>query len=160
MSRIQWQPGMRTTAERLNEPLFVGRQAVTAQTLVSTVWARIELDTIDADGESGWDPDTPTRYHAQVAGWYDVRVGCSWTANATGSRGVRIVKGGTPVPGACVIGPTVTFYPPAYQVQKAVYLAVGEWVAGEALQDSGGNLLTAVANFDVGPILEVRHIHG
>lgn len=161
MARIIFRPGNRITAERLNEPIFSGRQAVTAQTLTSTVWAGIVLDTIDVDDEGGWDAANPTRYTAQVAGWYDVRVGCSWAINATGARGVRVTKAGTPIPGGCVIGPTTaSFYPPGYQVGKLVYLSAGEWVQGEAVQNSGGNLNTNTAIFDLGPMLEIRHAHG
>jgi hypothetical protein len=71
-------------------PLFVGYQN-TSQPLASGAWTKIVIDTNVVDTYNGHSVITnPSRYTAQVAGWYQITGGCAFGINASGQRAVKL----------------------------------------------------------------------
>lgn len=135
-------------------------RATANQSIPTGVWTAVNLDTEDDDTHGGHSTVTLTsRYTATVAGDYRVQGRGSFASNATGSRGVRIAKGGTAVPGSGNYKQTNAVNSWADIGSCDVHLAVGEYVEVHVSQDSGGALNTAATAGDVAPSMSVELIN-
>lgn len=128
-----------------NRPKALLRQTV-SQTLTTAVFASLTMDTEDHDNDGAHSTSSNTsRYTAQTAGWYLVSGAAGFAGNSTGRRGTRWAVNGSALAGGLVIGGNAgvgTCQVPA--VTRLVTLAVGDYVELQAIQESGGNLGTAV----------------
>ncbi|EST24394.1 hypothetical protein [Streptomyces roseochromogenus] len=150
-----------------NKPIFNAVQASTTDTLTSGIsWTSLTFKDsagIYQDTYGGHSLTTnPSRYVAQVAGWYTIN-GCATfsTTSTTGERGVRIAKNGTQVQGMCTMlqAPTTTSVSPAIPTPtRDVFLNAGDYVEVQALQNSGVQL-TTIAGTDLSSGLYVRFSH-
>lgn len=149
ISAAFWNAQVRDTANFLiATPHCVMYQTV-AQTLTTGIVTPITFDTNEVDSYSGHSTVTnPSRYVAQVAGWYQCSGLAAYVANATNYRFAGWHKNGAAIIGSssllnnngagfntCVPSPT-----------RKIFLAVGDYVELCGQQGSGGNLNTAVAS--------------
>lgn len=143
-----------------NPPEFTGTQA-TVQSIASTTWTPIALDTAPIDTDTGHNNVTNnSRYVIPFAGNYTVNGVYASTGNATGFRAARIQVNGSPVLGlasyvpgnsaneVAVVTPTRTI-----AVNAGDYIEVAGW------QSSGGALNTSVVDVDMRSGLWVRFSH-
>lgn len=144
----------------LNPPICNAIQA-TFQTVSTGLWTPLTLDSTVVDSYGMHSNSTNnSRATAQVAGWHLVSAASCWVSNATGWRGIRILKNGsTAIAGsgteitANSSGVTAIATPSVF-----VYLNVGDYVEGEGYQTSGANLATSVNN-DANCALTVIWLH-
>jgi hypothetical protein len=153
-----WTAGEIVTASMLNSnvrdlgtywttsrPMAQMRQTV-AQTLTTAVFGSITFTTEDLDRDGGHDTVTNTsRYTAQTAGWYLVAGSVGFAGNNTGRRGCRLAVNGTALNGSLTIVASAgvgTCQIPA--VTRIVTLSANDYVEVQGIQESGGNLNTAV----------------
>jgi hypothetical protein len=139
-----------STTFRLTPPLF--KLSTTATTSVaSSTFVAIPWASADADTYGGWaSSPNPTRYTAQVAGWYYVACSAQYAPGTTGTRRVGSfwVNGAVvrqqewqPVPTFSAAVPAVGFV----QLNKGDYLEFKAW------QNSGAALnVGASPSFIVG----------
>lgn len=126
--------------------LFFGRQTV-SQNLPNAASTAVTFDTEDIDNLSGHSGGTPSRYTAQVAGWYSVEGGGSFAANGTGIRTVQITKNGVDVPGSGTSLPASAALSLRMTTRKVLVSAiVGDFFEITMFQNSGGILATAVTS--------------
>ncbi len=126
----------------LNKPLAILR-CTTALSIGSAVWSFVNLDASDKDTEGGHSNVTNnSRYTAVTSGWYRVTMGCCWSNNATGHRGIRpVVNGSTATYGRVyeqaistgTVGNALNYSTP-------IYLNSGDYVEAYVFQDCGGPL--------------------
>jgi hypothetical protein len=149
----------------LNPPMFEAVQATTKTTVASgTSWTALNFSDaagILSDTYGGWSSSSPTRYTAQVPGWYWVSGGACFVTNSTGNRGVRIAKngtgyqgGGTIIGGAAVSQDTAIATP----VRKVYLNGTTDYVEIHCLQTSGANLSTDITG-DVCSYVSVFFAH-
>ena len=144
----------------LNPPSFVGYQNA-SQTLATTSWTSLSLDTTTFDNYSGHSNITNnSRYTAQVAGWYTCNGVYAPAAGSTsGFRAGRLAVNGTPVlGGASYSGAPTTAECSVVTPTKDVFLNVGDYVEMQGWQSTGGNYGTAI-NSDLRSGLWVRFSH-
>jgi hypothetical protein len=130
---------------KLNKPpLFIGYQH-TIQSIASGSAVAVILDTEVVDSVNGHDLVTnPTRYTAQVAGYYEAFGNVALAANTTGLREARInVNGTDPAPSIWTIQNATTAGASVCCVAGFVFLNVGDYVELVAVQTSGVALNTA-----------------
>ncbi len=154
----QWQVGDTGNAALLNAQLFNGLTfllnpplAVYAQSASQTFTTggsavALTWGTPTADTYGGYNAANPTRYTAQVPGWYQITVGVSVGANATGNRDIEIHKNGVTTAIAQNVGaaPTTTNNY-AGDASGLVYLnGVTDYVEGCFFQSSGASLSTII----------------
>jgi hypothetical protein len=108
-------------------------------------WQKVPMDstTFDTGGGTAHFDNANDRLIARIAGTYIVTAGAGLAANGTGTRGIRITKGGTQIKQGDFRNPT-TADSTIMSTSDIVVLAVGEYVELEAFQSSGGNLAYAV----------------
>ena len=129
----------------LAPPIFRGRQT-SSQTLTTGVVAAITLDAEDVDSANGHSTSSNTsRYTSQYAGWYDVSGGVGFASNATSYRAVDLRVNGTGVHAtqSNLMGLTSSVSNVSLS-DELIFLNVNDYVEMFALQNSGGNLGTAV----------------
>ncbi|OPC81805.1 hypothetical protein B4N89_13445 [Embleya scabrispora] len=151
---------MRITANRLNSPppLFTVNQAA-AQSIAAATWVAITWPTPAVDTYVGWNIGAPTRYTAQLTGWYTICGAIAWAVNGTGARGVFLYKNGAPVLGhGAFCAPTPAQVTVATTPTRDLYLNAGDYVDLRGSQASGGPLNTVVTS-DVTSGLSMRWTH-
>lgn len=128
----------------LNRPVAFLTQG-TVQSLPSSAWAAVTYDQSGVDTYGGHSNTTnPSRYTAQVAGWYSVGGGASTAANATGQRGAAVARNGTRVQGGAAMSQAASALSPTVPTPPTLaYLNVGDYLEIDAYQNSGGALNTA-----------------
>ena len=137
----------------LAPPLFLGRQTV-AQTLTTGTFTAVTFDAEDVDSAGGHSTSVNTsRYTAQYTGWYWPGGGVGFAANTTGRRNSEWrTNGATVISGS-------GFYASANAgagnvvkigtISLPIFLnATTDYLEMLALQDSGGNLNTAVGGIN------------
>lgn len=131
----------------LNTPLAVVNQA-TPQSITNGAPAALAYDGTFLDTYGGHSNSVSnSRYTAQVAGWYYVKAGVVWAANATGNRDIQIYKNGTAYTYSWNAVPAAgTFNDPGVETSALVQLNTGDYVEAWATQNSGGALSTAVVS--------------
>ena len=143
-----------------NPPEFAGYQNA-VQSIPNNTWTALLLDQEQLDTDNGHSTSSNTsRYVAQFAGWYTVCGVYATAANATGFRGARIQKNGSPVLGHAAYLPNATAAVEEGVVTptKSVQLAVGDYVEVAGYQSSGGALNT-ILDVDLRCGLWVRWSH-
>lgn len=149
----------------LNPPMFEAVQTATTTSVTSsTSWTALPFSDaagIITDTYTGYSASTPTRYTAQVAGWYWV-CGCvCWASSSTGNRGIRLTKNGSPVQGGgTIIGGAAASQDTAIPspVRKVFLNGTGDYVELNVMQNSGATLATAFAT-DVSSSFSVFFAH-
>lgn len=137
-------------------PVFLAYASV-AQSIPNNAFTAITFDTEVVDSFNGHSGITnPSRYTAQVAGYYDVVGKVSWAANATGRRiaslfvnGAELgyTRGESNASSTAIAGSCFAIAP--------VFLNVNDYVEVQGFQSSGGALNTAVTP----TTLAVRWVH-
>lgn len=128
-------------------PLAVVSQATT-QSFTSGTAAALTYDStqLDTDGMHS-NVTNNSRLTCQVAGWYFVKAGAVWAANATGARVIQIYKNGVAWTYSWNTSLAVeSFYDSGNETSALVQLAVGDYVEAWAQEHSGGALSTAVVS--------------
>lgn len=153
--------GDRTTANKLNRPIFRGRQTAT-QTLTSGVYGAATFTTEDFDTHSGHSTSVNTDQFVIPTGWdgvWRISIGAAFAANATGSRGCRPTKNGTAINNAGAMLPNTGAGTASRIPGQTIMadLAAGDVIRSELFQDSGGNLATA-SSADVGCFMDLEFI--
>ncbi len=124
-----WQRPPRVRAYR------TGALTVATGTYTSVPWQGQQTDT------EGMYSAGSANLTCKVAGWYDIKAQAGWIANATGYRFIAILYNG-----ATAIGTHREVVPGAnafaHQVVSEAYLNVGDTIALQVFQSSGGNLDT------------------
>jgi len=133
---------------KLNKsPLFIGYQN-TPQAIANNTFTVITMDTEVVDTVNGHDLVTnPSRYTAQVAGYYEVIATAVMSANTAGLREARVYVNGAPTT------------PPIWTIQNApsvgqslsqavgiVFLNVGDYVEAVCAHTSGAALNTGAGS--------------
>lgn len=142
--------GQRVTAAMLNPlqnpPNASMTQTSTLTSLANNGWTSVGLDTTVFDNYLGHNNGVNnSRYTVQLAGNYLVLGAVSFTANASGNRGARIAKNGTPYQGSGTLDIAITALPTSMTtVPVIIALAVGDYVEVQGFQSSGGSLNTQI----------------
>ncbi|MDH6108857.1 hypothetical protein P3T36_002988 [Kitasatospora sp. MAP12-15] len=125
----------------LNPPIFVGTQAV-SQALPNSSWTPISFDTTVIDTYSGHSNTVnPSRYTAQVAGWYTICGNFVTVPNNTSIRAAQIQVNGNPIPGMSNYSIALNgFETSALTAPRDVYLNVNDYVELSGWQGSGAAL--------------------
>lgn len=147
-----WQAALdevaRLSAASANPPRYQGRQITTQQTISNLTSTPLTFNAEDVDSANGHSTTvTPSRYVAQLAGWYLLSGKAAWVGNVTGSRRNSWLKNGAVIPGSQIsMDVDSTAVAEHNAVTMQVQLAVGDYVELQVFQDSGADLLTDVSN--------------
>lgn len=143
----------------INPPVCFVTQ-LTTSSISTAVWTALAMDVSVVDSYGGHSNTTnPSRYTAQVAGWYLVSGASSFAANGTGLRGALPGKNSTHVPGGGQLTPTTPSSPPTNATASIpIFLNVGDYVETFGFQSSGGGLATAQGS-DLTSSLSALWIH-
>lgn len=136
----------------LNPPLFVASS--TAAQSVTTTWVGVSWTSVVNDSYNGF--SAPSRYIAQVPGWYECFGNIAYASNATGFRSARIAVNGNPVGGGTgdvPASPDLT----SLSAGATVFLNAGDFVELQAW--SGGATVATAALADHRPRFNVRWVH-
>ena len=133
----------------INPPLASLYQNV-SQNIATTAWTAITMDSSLLDSYGGHSNSVnPSRYTAQVAGWYSIGGGAGFVANATGGRGADVYKNGAFITaGAGVVGTAgagASHVTPLSGVM--VFLNVGDYVEIYGWQNGANPLATATGQY-------------
>ena len=135
---ITWQQG--------GYPLTVLRQTV-QQSIPNATWTALAFDTepIDSDAThsgsgSRITPLTPT--------WWQFECDVAFASNATGVRGIRLVKNGTILYGRVFLPPATGFSTGLHYSTEIDVNGTTDYVEVQAYQSSGGALLTGGSTED------------
>ena len=114
----------------------------TNQSIPNTAWTALSFDTIITEEKpattSQWSSGSPTRLICRLPGYYLVNAHVRFAANATGVRGINLMKNGTALGANIFIafsGQDSTF-----QFSAITKLDTGDYVETLCYQDSGGGL--------------------
>lgn len=134
--------GQRILASQLNPVTFSGYQIAT-QSVPNNAWTAASFDGEYEDSHSGHSTVTlNTTYTVPVSGFYDVEFGGSFAPNATGLRGVKLLKGGVIVNrSTCYAAPGPTVGATPFKAIKE-NLVLGDTLTVQIYQASGGALST------------------
>lgn len=144
----------------MRKPAAMLRQVTTPQPFASGSFVPVTFNAEDLDDDmdsvGGHSTSTNTsRYTARYPGWYLVGGGCSWSANATGRRGVRWAVNGTAINGSFVVIPAASANETAVAARAMlVPLNEGDYVELQAYQSSGVSL-NSVLTVDHQPSMSV-----
>ncbi len=131
-----------------NPPLCVMYQAGVQSITTATITAII-FDTNEVDTYNGHSLVTnPTRYTAQVAGWYEISGVGSFATSATSYRQVSWNKNGSAIAGAATLLNPVTVGGVGTCVPaptREVFLALNDYVELVVQHNTGAGLNTGVA---------------
>jgi len=142
-----------------NVPVFVGVQTISQST--SNGWTTCALDTEITDTYGGHSTSSnPSRYTAQVAGWYTVCGVAVFVGSSSGVRAARIQVNGSLVQGTSqfVAPSSAGSFTGVMTPTRAVQLAVGDYVELGLGQTTGGALSTGIAS-DLASALYVAWCH-
>ena len=132
----------------LRPPAFKLRQSA-IQSLTSGAWTALTFDAEDTDTDidavGGHDTAANnTRFTARYACYYQLGFMPNFAASATGQRGGRFAINGVTVTGSeSFINATSAGGPELPASTTIVFLAIGDYVEAQALQNSGGALNTS-----------------
>lgn len=145
----------------LNPPMAVLYQGA-VQSIPNNAFTALTWDQSLVDSYGGHSSVTnPSRYTAQVPGWYDLDGGFSFAANVTGVRDGAWYKNGaqitTPGAGAVTGSPGAGSSPTQAMPGLQVFLNAGDYVELWVIQTSGGALNTNIATF--ASFASIRFVH-
>lgn len=126
----------------VNPPIGAFTQGTT-QTL-SSGWTVLTFDQTTVDTYGGHSNTVnPSRYTAQVVGWYVVAGTAVLGNNATGGRGCLVGRNSVHVPGSGALVQAANGLPTGVSdAAWPVFLNVGDFVEVSGIQGSGGSLST------------------
>lgn len=132
----------------LAKPTMMLRQTSAAQTLTTGTWTDITFNTEDQDSSGMHSTVSNTaRATAVYPGWYRPTGGVGFVSNATGLRGTRWARGGTPLDfGGPVDNATNGNATYKLAASPLVFFNVGDYLTLQGIQTSGGNLNTEVTS--------------
>ena len=114
----------------------------TNQSIPNNTWTALSFDTIVSEEKpattSQWSSGSPTRLICRLPGYYLINAHVRIAQNATGARGINIMKNGT--------GLIANIFSPAsgfdshFQVNATVKLDTGDYIEAKAFQNSGAAL--------------------
>lgn len=133
----------------LAPPLAMVHQE-SSQSLTSSSWTAITMDTETYDTADGHSTSTNTsRYTAVYPGYYLLGGGVTYAGNTTGRRGARWAVNGSVIPGSATLQVATSATSVGVTARGMVtYLTVGDYVELQGYQDSGGALSTYVTASD------------
>jgi hypothetical protein len=122
-------------------------QRSTDQTISTGVWTAQSFDTVTFESKppgasSQWSSGNPTRLTCVVAGFYLVIAHTRFYYNATGSRGINLMKNGVSLTANIYQTLATSSDNPHLQIAEMVNLTVGDYMETFVFQSSGGNLNT------------------
>lgn len=127
----------------LYKPIAVLTQA-SVQSLPSGTLTAVTMDTSIVDSYSGHSGVNPSRYTAQVPGWYEVTGTVGFAANGTGVRAARLMVNGSGISYSDGWATTVGSGQAAEcTAQAMLFLHVNDYVEVGGFQTSGGGLNTS-----------------
>lgn len=130
---------------------FIGAalRANATQNITNTTWTAIAFDTEDFDTDTCHDNATNnTRLTATTAGYYDVGGFVNFGTNATGQRGVRIIKNGATTtiwPGDFGNAVSTGTFDTRMGIAHTIQMAVGDYIELQGWQNSGGTITTVAS---------------
>ena len=144
----------------INPPILRVHQTTTTTSLPNATNTAITWDTNDVDSYSGHSTVTnPSRYVAQVAGWYQISASIAITATSSGSGAWGyIAKNGTQV------SPTAPgrLNPSTFQVitvaTDQIFLNTGDYIEVYANQNDGSAKATAISGGQFS-MMSIRWVH-
>lgn len=127
----------------LNPPAATLVQIATAS-LTTATWTAIGFDSSTFDNYGGHSNSVNnSRYTVQAAGKYLVSGAAAFAANNTGTRGAKVEKNGSVVPGPYTLGPTASGRAMSASMSSFIIpCSVGDYLELFGFQDSGGGLST------------------
>jgi hypothetical protein len=131
----------------LNKPIAQLIQN-TVQSITNSTVTPVTFDGSVTDSYGGHSNVTnPSRYVAQVAGWYNISGPAAFATNSSGVRVARLRKTGTDVVyfDAWAQAVTAASTPSAVAAEGILFLNVGDYAELCGYQTSGGSLSTIVA---------------
>lgn len=127
---------------RQSTPVFGKFRRSVNQSIGTASWTAIVFDSADAEQPSDldmWWAGNGSVIYSKISGWYLVIGTTEFAGNATGSRGIAIVKGGTVYHGSLLV-PAGNTMLRQLTTSTMIYLAANETIQLMAYQDSGGFL--------------------
>ena len=114
----------------------------TNQSIPNTAWTALSFDTIITEEKpattSQWSSGSPTCLICRLPGYYLINAHVRIAQNATGARGINIMKNGTALI-ANIFSPASGF-DSHFQVNATVKLDTGDYIEATAFQNSGAAL--------------------
>jgi hypothetical protein len=137
-------------AAKLRPLMAFAQQVTTANSVATATYTYINWDTFVVDTASGWNRyrNGQVAYIVPTYGWYEVHVTAQFAANGTGIRFAQIIQNQTggirtlsPVAVTAATGPRMGLTTSAF-----IWCSIGDAIAVQVWQDSGGTLATALTN--------------
>ena len=114
----------------------------TNQSIPNNTWTALSFDTIVSEEKpattSQWSSGDPTKLICRLPGYYLINAHVRIAQNATGARGMNILKNGTALI-ANIFSPASGF-DSHFQVNATVKLDTGDYIEANAFQNSGAAL--------------------
>jgi len=114
----------------------------TNQSIPNNTWTALSFDTIVSEEKPAttgqWSSGSPTRLTCRLPGYYLINAHVRIAQNATGARGINLMKNGTPLL-ANIFSPASGF-DSNFQVNATVKLDTGDYIEAKAFQNSGAAL--------------------
>lgn len=122
------------------------------QSVANNTVSGLVVDTQVADTSNMFDPGTPGRIYATVAGVYMACAYVSWQVNSAGLRQITLFKNGTTAIRLSIVAAAASDI--NHEARVVLPLAVGDYINAEVYQNSGA-ALNAQATTYPAPTLEL-----
>jgi len=117
-------------------------QISTNQSIPNATWTALSFDAIITEEKpattSQWSSGSPTRLICRLPGYYLVNAHVRFAANATGARGINLMKNGVGVTATIIAA--FSEHDPHIQCSAIVKLDTGDYVESYCYQNSGAAL--------------------
>jgi hypothetical protein len=114
----------------------------TNQAIPNNTWTALSFDTIITEEKpattSQWSSGSPTRLICRLPGYYLVNAHVRFAANATGARGINLMKNGAGITATMIAA--FSGQDPIIQCSTIVKLDTGDYVESMCYQNSGAAL--------------------
>jgi hypothetical protein len=114
----------------------------TNQSIPNATWTALSFDAIITEEKpattSQWSSGSPTRLICRLPGYYLVNAHVRFAANATGARGINLMKNGVGVTATIIAA--FSEQDPTIQSSTIVKLDTGDYIEAKAYQNSGAAL--------------------
>lgn len=121
-------------------------ERISNQSIPNNTWTALSFDTIITEEKpattSQWSSGDPTKLICRLPGYYLINAHVRFAANATGVRGINLMKNGVSL--TAIIIAAFSGQDPTIQCSAIVKLDTGDYIEAKAYQNSGG-ALNAVA---------------
>ena len=123
----------------------------TDQSIPDATWTALSFDAIITEEKpattSQWSSGSPTRLICRLPGYYLVNAHVRFAANATGARGINLMKNGVGLTANIVAA--FSEQDPTIQCSAIVKLDTGDYVESYCYQDSGGGLAAVATSHNL-----------